>query len=116
MRDHVAAPIDAPLAQRAVATADRIRSGELQPRQADVVVKVVCEMTEVAMTHFFVKPVKDFGGGIAMRGMAEMGVSGSVKAVRFGLGKILPKLDQRQWTMVADFLDQSLVEVGARKA
>lgn len=113
MRDHVAAPINAPLAERAVATATRIRNGELQPRHSDEVIKVVAEMTEVALSHFFVKPVKDFGGSMTMRGVAEMGVSGSVRAVRFGLGKILPKLDQKQWTMVADFLDQSLVEVNA---
>ncbi|TAJ50854.1 MAG: hypothetical protein EPN60_07410 [Nevskiaceae bacterium] len=114
MRDHVGAPIDAKLAERAVAIANRIRSGSIRPQQADEVVKVVCEMTEAAMTHFFVKPVKDFGGGITMRGLAEMGVSGSVRAVHFGLGKILHKLDQRQWVMVADFLDQSLVEVSGR--
>lgn len=114
MRDHVAAPIPAPLSERATATAARIRSGALQPRDSEQVIKVVAEMTEVALTHFFVKPVKDFGGSITMRGIAEMGVSGSVKAVRFGLGKILPKLDGKQWTMVADFLDQSLVEVAAR--
>lgn len=115
MRDHVGAPIDAKLAERAVAIANRIRSGSIKPQQADEVVKVVCEMTEAAMIHFFVKPVKDFGGGITMRGLAEMGVSGSVRAVHFGLGKILHKLDQRQWVMVADFLDQSLVEVAGRK-
>ncbi|ROH91026.1 hypothetical protein ED208_08635 [Stagnimonas aquatica] len=114
MRDHVGAPINAKLAEKALSVADRIRSGAIKPQQADEVVKVVCEMTEAAMTHFFVKPVKDFGGGITMRGLAEMGVSGSVRAVHFGLGKILHKLDQRQWVMVADFLDQSLVEVNGR--
>jgi hypothetical protein len=116
MRDHVAAPIQGPLAAKAVSTAEKIRSGQLQPRDSEQVIKVVAEMTEVALTHFFVKPVKDFGGSITMRGIAEMGVSGSVKAVRFGLGKILPKLDQKQWTMVADFLDQSLVEVSRRQS
>lgn len=115
MRNLVGAPIDPALAQEVFSVAKKIRSGELTAHDAPKVVEVISRMTSQTMNHFFVKPVDIIRGGMAMKGIAQFGVSGATRGISFGLGKILPRLKPAQWKQVADFLEEALYDPGTLK-
>ncbi len=115
MRNLVGAPIDPALAQEAINISKQIRSGEVTTDEASRVIEVVAKMTSQVLNHFFVKPVDSFGGGYAMKGVAEFGVRSASRGIRMGLSKMLPRLKPAQWKQVADFLDGSLYDPAALK-
>ncbi|HEX4872329.1 MAG TPA: hypothetical protein VFV27_08455 [Nevskiaceae bacterium] len=110
MRNLVGAPIPAALAEKAARTVDSLRAGRIGSGQSDEVVEVICEMTEAVMGHFFVRPGEAFGLGMTLRGVIEFGVSSTVKTMRFGLRKVIPKLRPEQLRQVGDFLDEALYD------
>lgn len=113
MRNLVGAAIPPELAAAALRVVEDIHAGRLGPEDSERVVQVIGQMTEVVMHHFFVRPTEAFGIGPALRGVVQFGVNSAVKTIRYGLGKVIPKLDRTQWSQLAMFLDQSLYDAGS---
>lgn len=115
MRNLLAAPLPPHLAESALRLAGQMRQGRLNARECAEVVDVVVEMTDHVVGYFFVQPVDAMGLGLASRKIAHWGVSSSMKTLHYGLRKALPRLDARQWRMVGDLLERSLVDAGAAR-
>lgn len=107
----VGAPIPDTLATRARELVAGIRAGRLTQQDAELVAGVVIEITETVMRHTFQRPVRILGLNAALSGIIDFGVGSSVKACRYGIRKVMPKLKDEQWTQLADFIEEALIRV-----
>lgn len=115
MRNLVGATIPPQLAAEALRIVEDIRGGRLTPKDSERVVKVIVKMSETVMHFFFMRPTEAFGVGMTLRGIVQFGVSSALKGISYGLGKIVPKLNQQQLLQLADFLDEALYDAGAAR-
>lgn len=113
MRNLVGAPLPEQLALQALQVVADIRSGRLGVRDSERIVSTVSAMTSKVMHHFFVHPLELFRAGMTLRKLSEFGVNSSTRAIHYGLGKIIPKLNPEQLRQLADFLDRSLYDGGS---
>ena len=115
MRNLVGAPIPPEMASEVLRIVDDIRGDRMQPGEAEQLVDLIGRMTEAVMRHFFVTPTRAIGLGAGLRGVVELGVNSSVKTLRYGLKKVIPKLNREQLGQLAQFLDESLHQPGAAR-
>ena len=108
MSHRVVACIPEALAVRAQHVIEQIRAGELGPEDHARVVKLITDISEAVMHHFFIRPMPHLGVGMALRGVVKVGVGSAVKAIGMGLGRVVPKIDREHWTRIADFLDEAI--------
>lgn len=114
MRNLVGAPLPENLAREALQIVNDIRIGKLGVAENRRIVDVVSRMTSAVMHHFFVEPLELLSAGLTLRKLAEVGVNSAAKGIHYGLGRIIPKLRKEQLAQLADFLDASLYESGAK--
>lgn len=96
------------LARRARTVAAAIRSGELGPKRHAEVVALLSEVTEASLRWFFERPVEELGGGPTLRATVRLGASGATRAIRLGLGRVLPRIRQDRWCRIADYIEESI--------
>lgn len=113
--DWVGAPLPPELAARARQLVVEIRAGTLTAAECDVVAETVIELTEVALRHSFQRPVKILGLNAALAGIVEFGIASSVKTCRYGVRKVMPKLKPTQWSQLADFIEDALIQAPRRE-
>ena len=106
------APLTADLGARVHDVSARVRSGELPRERSEEVSDLICEMTETAMKHFFLRPAQEFGLGLTARGIIDLGIRSTSKTVRMALKQIFPRLSPEQFCQVSDYLDEA-VHAGA---
>lgn len=102
------APLSDALAARLQDISSRVRSGALPRERSDEVSDLICDMTESAMQHFFLRPAKVFGLGLTSRGIIDLGIRSTSKTVRMALRQVLPRLTPEQFQQVADYLDEAI--------
>lgn len=102
----VGTPIPEHLAQRTRDTAARLRAGEKVA--SEDIIDVVLELTSVSMDHQFVNTAKILGAGPVIMKFLQASTNGSLKAIRMGLNKVVPKLNDKQRRKMADFFDDAL--------
>lgn len=90
------------------ATIDAIRDGSLGPSSHARVVDLIARMTDASFKHFFIAPLSDLDVGPTLRGLINVGLGSATKAVRMGLGRVLPKISAARWPRIADFLEAAV--------
>lgn len=72
---------------------------------------VVFRMTKESLEHQFIGTCEQLGLSSPLLKIVHMSVGGSLKATRFGLKKIIPKLTAVQRQALADFFDDAVYEI-----
>lgn len=85
-----------------------IRAGDLGPDDHARVVDLIARMTEAGLRHFFIKPLPELDIGPTLRALVQVGLGSAAKAVRMGLGRVIPKIKAERWPRLADFLEQAV--------
>jgi len=85
----------------------RLRADDTQVPSKDIIA-IIYRMTEVSLEANFLEPTKAFGAGQTLIKMVELTITSSLKATRYGLKKVIPKLNPQQKQQLADFLEESM--------
>lgn len=94
----------------------QIRAGDMGPADHAALVDLIARMTEAGLTHFFIKPLKELDIGPTLRGLVQVGLGSANKAIRMGLGRVIPKVKAERWPRIADFIEDAVGgPAGARK-
>jgi len=100
------------MAQQVLSVAEALRAGSYSQRDMEPVIEVVCDMSDVVMRYFFQQPARDFGLSVSLRSIVDLSVASASKTVRFGLSRVLPKLNDAQRRQLGEFLLSTIHELG----
>lgn len=98
------------LAEDTHAMVARLRDDDTQVSPKEIVA-IIYQMTAVSLDANFLQPAKAFGAGPTVTKMVEFTINSSLKATKYGLQKVIPKLNSAQKQQLADFVEQSMYQV-----
>lgn len=101
----MSSPVSQALVNKVQANLAAIRENPSDKKSGVLLVDIVNQMTEEAMTYYFYEPMDIIEAGTITRKFVSMGVSGSQKMVNTMGKKAVSGLSDKQMLQLCDFIE-----------
>lgn len=104
-------PVDDSLADEAAELVEDIRAQQGDIDDVGRVTAMIAKLTEASLEYYFMRPVRELGGGRTLQGVVSMGNRGAQKVLRGGMQQVLSRFNQQQILQVADYIEECFYEI-----